>query len=261
MMMYKPLKQLVLATLVCLVFLVPLQSARAQSVAESQYRALLVQQIETLLAEVERLQSLINQRTGTVSVETPYFLPESAVITDAYTIQNIRSVNQVLNQEHRRYIERFYKLVPDEFDAKITEVVFFSDQNPQFDAFIEIIKPYRLQQWRVGFHNDLLRFSPSSKSITELMIHEFGHIVALESLSKNDTYLEAFTREFWSGNEVNGEFVSAYAETSETEDFSETFATFVTNGIHYDGAAVQKVDWFYEQSELVSLRQTIRRNI
>lgn len=76
--------------------------------------------------------------------------------------------------------------------------------------------------------------------------------------------LDEFSDEFWDGldefeSKYGDRFVSEYAMTDPAEDMAETFMVFVLND-RPSGSSIadEKIDFFYDYPELVSLRDAIR---
>lgn len=150
----------------------------------------------------------------------------------------------------------------------------------------------------------------------QTLIHEYAHVMSLndtqvevskfefnietrdysferfeisEGLSKADSYLNLYVREFWSTellkksdkNEMienetvkEGEvfdfyqgnqeqFVNDYAATNPVEDLAETWSFFVILDKQTDSSEVRfkKINFFYQFEELVRLRTSIRENL
>ena len=143
-------------------------------------------------------------------------------------------------------------------------------------------------------------FAPDYSYNTGVFIHEIGHLIANEHQIENDylsttyslgpwhtkldsplrTYLEQFWEgdvyQYWSDNNYASnlstlvqdrfpdQFVSTYAATNFTEDFAESFLTFVEEDSQplanqYPGS--DKVIWFWNQPEYVLARDQIRAKI
>ena len=143
-----------------------------------------------------------------------------------------------------------------------------------------------LAEWVMGYNIDEAENFPEEIVLT--LVHEYGHVLSLESSQMSDSdeascatyytgegcvapgsYLYAFYTEFWFGTETDAEgegrasdYISEYATTNIAEDFAETFMTFVLNDRPSSNTvADQKVKFFYNYPELVSLRDHIRANM
>lgn len=139
------------------------------------------------------------------------------------------------------------------------------------------------------------------KTYDETLVHEYGHLLTLnsgqmqatskgtyeneEGILSETSYLNRFYNKFWtaikddhaasvdaddtSGDQAyafyekyEDQFVSDYAATNPEEDIAETFRVFVF-GQADQGQAIKdkKVAWFYDQEDLVKLRANIRENL
>ena len=143
-------------------------------------------------------------------------------------------------------------------------------------------------------------FADDKKDLIHTMVHEFGHIVTLntaqverasgacprfeipEGCTKADSYLAAFEVLFWqkygahtpanygeSQDEVmqfyqgkEGAFVTEYAATNPVEDLAETWAHFVLRAKPSDvSEKSQKIRFLYNYPALVAERDRIRANL
>lgn len=143
-----------------------------------------------------------------------------------------------------------------------------------------------LVEWVMGYNIDEAENYPEEIVLT--LVHEYGHVLSLQASQMTgdseascatyytgegcvspDSYLAAFYNRFWPGTLTDAEgagrqsdYVSEYAMTNIAEDFAETFMTFVLNDRPTGNTgADQKVKFFYNYPELVSLRDHIRANM
>ncbi len=126
------------------------------------------------------------------------------------------------------------------------------------------------------------------------MIHEFAHLLTLrldqlpagseegicdtyyisDGCMYAESYLAVFGDIFWDGE--NGEeegtaeerfrpedYVTEYAATNSVEDIAESFAEFIVNPDKWQGETIadQKVQFFEEYQELVTLRDEVRAGL
>ena len=141
----------------------------------------------------------------------------------------------------------------------------------------------------------------NKETLTNTIIHEFGHILTLNSTQmdtynpisetynidagtlKKDSYLNLFYEKFWKDDIENPQkldstnkntnsiefflkfktkFVSDYAATNPAEDIAESFMTFVVKDKPTGKTiADDKVRFFYDFEELVKMRDEIRSNM
>jgi hypothetical protein len=150
-------------------------------------------------------------------------------------------------------------------------------------------------KWHVNVN---AAYIADKKDLIHTMVHEYGHIFSLngsqidgavqgacpqlelsEGCAKQDSYIQAFYNQFWreygdSAPQNDGEnqdevadfysqqpdaFVSEYAATNYTEDWAETWATFVTKAKPKGNALKdRKVSSLYQYPALVAERDRIR---
>jgi hypothetical protein len=172
--------------------------------------------------------------------------------------------------------------------------VFDDDQN---DSAASVWQSQEPGKWHVNVN---AAYANDSKDLLHTMIHEYGHIVSLnsnqvarvdgacprlelsEGCANDGAYIKLFKEKFWNsyGDSVpsnEGEdpdevadfyeqhkasFVTEYAASNFVEDFAESWAMFVINDkpTGQEGKD-QKVTFFYDQSQLVDMRNRIRTSI
>lgn len=142
-----------------------------------------------------------------------------------------------------------------------------------------------------------LATSDDYEQLVATLVHEYAHIITLdttqvdeqssacdsfqmdEGCARDDSYLYAFQERFWApyGDDApdadNGDrdvawdfyleheedFVSDYAATNVVEDIAESFMTFVLEDEPTgDGVVAQKLQFFWDEPELVAIRERIR---
>ena len=170
--------------------------------------------------------------------------------------------------------------------------------DPDNDSAASVWQSQTLGKWHVNVNGS---FKDDKKDIVHTMVHEYGHIVSLnstqikgdsdgacpylrlgEGCANQGSYINAFYDKYWSKyganapanegqdtNEVSAfynqrqlAFVSEYAATNYGEDWAESWATFVTTG-KPSGALKKdkKVLFFYGYAPLQSTRDRIRVQI
>jgi len=279
----------------CIATIYPQHVQAQESRDDERYRAYLLEIIELLqqqIIELTAAQAVTKQ--APVPPFTSFLLDDEDDVVEWYVQQN--GTFSIMNSTHREFINRFLKLTPDAFDDYVREAVIF-DGRHDFDAFVETVEPYQDDTWRFALHSDMFEYQSDSRSITELLVHEFAHIGSYDSIPGvaepatrrchdyyEDTgcppaasYLNAFTQEFWptrlldvladdetltseyTKTSLSESFVSDYAATSPAEDFAESFTEFVLTS-EPKGNLVKdnKVRSFYVYPELVSWRDEIR---
>lgn len=130
-------------------------------------------------------------------------------------------------------------------------------------------------------------FADDRKDLIHTMVHEYGHIVTLDTTQVDKTtgacpvltvpegcvkagsVLDGFHNSFWAGYGSTDEadysadrFVSEYAASNTVEDLAETFAYFVLRP-KPEGTAVkdQKIQKLYNFQNLVNIRDRIRATL
>lgn len=149
-------------------------------------------------------------------------------------------------------------------------------------------------KWNVGINFGTYGQDGQREDILTL-VHELMHIITLnndemntaggycatyesyDGCAQSDSYLWAFISAFWSDDDFDSaakdpdrfyeddssRFVTAYAATSVEEDIAESFAIFVVDQAptHATSEADEKVLFFYNYPELVSMRTDIRSGL
>lgn len=250
------MKKIILASLiVSQLILAPVASAQVTN--DVFVRAQLLQQISLLLEQIKSLQTQLAVQQNAHATLNSLVLSSNATIDSRYRVLTTDNFAGIQNEGRRQLVERFFKLLPEDFDNRFTEVVFFTDTQSDIDAFVETAPG--MTGWRVGFENTLASYGVYSEETTELLVHEIAHVIAYEKVG-NKTLLELFEEEFWENASYRNQYVSEYARENATEDFSESFMYFVYDA-NYNGIAKEKVQ-FFEQFELTrNYRSEIRSNI
>lgn len=267
--------------------------ASANTVASNEEKVVLLGQIERLLAEVVRLQALLEkQRQRSASLSYTGYVPYEAVFFNR-PFESIYLVEggQLLSTDNNSSVGRVDKQLFDFFSSvvgkdvvsnKVKEWRVFNDSTSDLGAFVELISG--TEDWIVGvnrynFSND----KQVKKSFANLFIHEYSHII----LFSNPVLNENFKSKFWttldyqhqviaeaasdakrfdilgSYFDINKDrFVSDYATLSPDEDMAETFVSFVLEPkpVGYT-VSERKILFFYEKNELIDLREKLRTNL
>ncbi|MDD3797072.1 MAG: M28 family peptidase [Lachnospiraceae bacterium] len=189
-------------------------------------------------------------------------------------------ISRVVPQEERiKYMDRF---------------VLFTDGISVITGFTSPAEPDNTSNTMWLDLNDLLdengEYRHYYKSVATV-IHEFGHVIGmnrdqLDVAANGDdsyslppyweaSYMAAFMTDFYPDQEMDDrhagenhiflehpdEYVSFYASDKTMEDFAESFKCFVMmNEQEGTSIAQQKVNFFYQYPELVSIREWIRGN-
>jgi hypothetical protein len=184
--------------------------------------------------------------------------------------------------------KHFAKLIPAERRTMISTFSLIYKSEQGYDGQVE----------RVDDKNDRweLRLKPGADADDFVVVHEFAHLLTLsqqqldqqvpekkcaphrfwEGCPRPNSFSDQFVRRFWTADLVRqaeadykkvdrrhpGWFVRDYAATNPGEDMADTFAEFVTTAKQPTGNRVvdQKINMFYADPAMVSLRAQIRAN-
>jgi len=279
--------------IIFLLFFVLITPAQAQAISPT-LRASLIQQLQVLIAQVTTLQSqlAILKEKEAESVRVP---PQKDIYpTDFYngkyeTVYSI-SGNQKLIPKitssvrpgDKALFETFVDLAGEDFiDTYLFEFRIFNDDDTQLGAFVQqkINGDWILAVNR--FDENLLN-THENDGLTELLLHEYAHIVFFEDTDIAEEFFSTFwdtslmrnhnrntgditdvnkrfnvNSEFY--NEYKSMFVSEYAASSPDEDLVESFTNFVlTDKPDGDTIAEKKVLFFYNYTQMKLLRLQLR---
>lgn len=223
----RTIQKILIASL--LIFLSPTVS-QAQTtyptvVIDEAYRQ---QLIELLLQQIAVLQAELDARSGvSVSNSNTRNFDSLLLPNDKYVVALYKTGGEVVrirNQDHQEIFNRFLSLVPDQYDDYFHEFLVFDNDDIEFDAFVETIPPYEPHEWRLGLSESVINdVDSNSPEMSELLIHEFGHIVSYETIPgvadpridrcheyfdrfgcpEQNTYLYAFYKQFWSRDDLD----------------------------------------------------------
>lgn len=170
------------------------------------------------------------------------------------------------------------KIIPIEFRAKIDELLIYHGASTNTSGFVDPTLN-NLSSWQLAIAIDYAYRKPFNVDggVTFTIIHEFGHILTLNSeqisagiIEKNcegyfvsngctnaNSHLQRFYHAYWQDiseefitldktpearslfySKYKDRFVSPYAATGPIEDIAEVFATFVTETQMPDGTSV-----------------------
>lgn len=134
-------------------------------------------------------------------------------------------------------------------------------------AHILTLGPSQMRYYPVSSNESVLeRFSENcvTNLLQEWCLHEDAYLDDFIDIFWNDTeYLEKVRNEeisAYQGNELD--YITEYAATNPGEDIAESFTYFVLNGKKdSETVAEQKLNFFYNYSELETLRKQIRSRL
>lgn len=265
-----------------------LAKTKTSDKVEARQQLVLLQEINRLLLEVQRLQLLLRQRT-TLIPEQPY---QSVFFDRPYeAIYFVDGINlrPVTKSGFVRPIDyELFKLLKETIGEqavkeKVSEWRVFYDDVEDLGGFVELITG--TEDWVFGVNRAQFetKDSNSTRSFANLFIHEYAHIL----LFNQPEFTKGFAEQFWSVEdkrhqayvaqvsekrrfpvlieyfEANSErFVSDYATLSPDEDLAESFVAFVREEKPKgDTLRSEKINSFYNVPELVSERSLLRKNL
>ena len=190
--------------------------------------------------------------------------------------------------------EFFVGFMPQSQRELIAEFVIFTDGTDNVVAAADLVSEAP-EGWSIEI--DIADASDRAE-LTYNLLHEYAHVLTLngtqfapdgggdatyqseEEWTTGDSYLNLFYQQFWADiysewelaydedyldefyEEHTDEFLTDYAATEPEEDIAESWLYFVISERPEEGSiAQQKIDFFYDFPELVSLREQIRDNL
>lgn len=209
-----------------------------------------------------------------------------------YTIQSDLSLAPKPNIANQALWDLFRKVAGDtDIKQYLQTFEVFKDGNN--DSAASVWASQTPGKWHMNVN---AAFADDSKDLIHTMVHEYGHIVTLnstqtsgvsgacptyaipEGCTRADSYINQFQRHFWAkyGQDIpaNGagqdevqsfydayksDFVTDYAATNPGEDIAESWAFFVLRAKPVGNTVSdQKVQFFYGYPHLTQLREQIR---
>jgi len=265
-------------------------SVQAQTISSEQNRLVLLQQIERLLTEVRRLQSILAERTG---VPYAYYTPYNSVFfplrfESIYLVQNgqlfLTDKFKGEKPADMQLFDLFTAIVgKGAVEEHVREWRVFENKSNDLGAFVELMAG--TDDWIVGVNRE--NFSQADtqtiKAFANLFVHEYAHIVLFDKKDMTTKFASSFwtsadtrhanlvaqasernrftvLRRYFDDN--NTRFVSDYATLSPDEDMAETFVSFVREP-KPAGATLRdrKILFYYEYKDFVDLRTELRANL
>jgi hypothetical protein len=203
--------------------------------------------------------------------------------------------------KYKKIWNRILTIFPDEYEYLLgTYQVTTEVGNEDYMAYVEPHETNNTWTLNIDINYFLDQRGHFSEDANETIIHEFAHILTLNHAQidntltsntfenedgkfKDQSYLNQFYQQFWKGMEQEynqyleddyefghynyyddnpNDFVSDYAATNIAEDIAESFMIFIIEEKPSSNQVKdQKVRFFYQFSELVKMRNDIRKNI
>jgi hypothetical protein len=211
---------------------------------------------------------------------------------EVYTVLEDGSLDPLASGTAAHVWETFERVVTPDFAAE-TIAQFRVGDEPDSDTLAYVYQDRDPSLWVLAAN---LATIEDDGLLISTLVHEFAHILTLgpeqfdpkvascdtleldEGCAFEDSLLYEFERRFWAGYDDAPEpgnadadlawefyegheddFVSDYAATNVVEDIAESFMTFVLEDQpEGDTVVAQKLDFFWEQPDLVALRERIR---
>ncbi len=189
--------------------------------------------------------------------------------------------------EYRKIWDEIRAISPDYISDKYIEEFQIFD-NGKDDTLAFVHDDNRNGKWTIAV-NIAGRKSSSERERKATIIHELGHILALnisqinpdikeancktymisEGCANTNSYVYSFKKTFWKNSDkeqeyIESKFVTEYAASEPLEDLAESFAFFVLGkGQTVLGESVrdQKIKMFYNYPELVQIREEMRKSL
>ena len=276
---------------IIILFLIARPTYAQSSSVTPELRVVLLAQLQSLLIQVAQLQQQLADRHAAAKIitysqeglyPTDYF---SGTYESAYAVQGT-SINPIITSAVRTgdqvLFDTFRELAGDAFvQEHLSEFRIFTNKETQLGAFVQ----QKMDgSWILGinrFDKELLT-SSTQKGMTDILLHEYAHILFFE---EGDIATD-FEEEFWSNalmkqhtkdtgslTNVNTRiqansvfykkyqslFISEYAASTMDEDLVESFTYFVMeNKPTGSTEAIKKVLFFYRNDQMVKLRKALR---
>ena len=204
-----------------------------------------------------------------------------------YTVTNSQSLFPAPSADDQKLWDLFTLVASKATIAERLETFeVFSDESN--DSAASVWESGNAGKWHMNVN---AAFASDRKDMIHTMVHEFGHIVTLNSTQvekttgtcpvieisegcvRPGTAIEAFNAKFWAkyGGDTSSDssapysddaFVTEYAASNMVEDLAETFAFFVLRPTPTGSSEKdQKIQFMYSRPELVTLRNRIRASL
>ena len=179
-------------------------------------RAVLLQTIQTLLAQIEVLEQMLADRVKGTDSSRNLLDDFEATITHNYTIADQLVLPSSAPDQHEDYVDQLRVILPPRYRSHIDQFIVFRDHPRDLAAFVAVESDGRQTQWVYGVSAEEIKESPTSALSAELMVHEFAHIFTLDQVISSQaplgscheyfddsscfpqgSYLAAFISEFW----------------------------------------------------------------
>ncbi|MBP9667487.1 hypothetical protein KBD87_01600, partial [Candidatus Saccharibacteria bacterium] len=214
-----------------------------------------------------------------------------------YTVSTTGQLLPTPTEHDQQLWDLFVRIASiDTINERLASFEIFNDASNDSAASVWQSESNR-EKWHMNVN---AAFEDDQKDLIHTMVHEYGHIVSLntsqvrttqgscprlelpEGCTKQGSYIDSFNQKFWAQYGTNApedygsdqgqvdafynaspdSFVTEYAATNMVEDFAESWAYFVLRSKPSDDSEKsQKIRFMYEFKELVRERDRIRTQI
>lgn len=200
----------------------------AQTDYSVEQRAAVQELIEKLFEQIAVLQKQLDAIKATKIVSVVDTTARRYETVAAYPVSSVSDVDLIVSAPYRNYFTRVLEVFPKLYEDRIAEFVIFVGGEHKADSYVETI-PGKPKKWVYGVSEGVIGDSNSAVD-TELVIHEFGHILSYDQIvgmpqPANSTctgyfkssgcplessYLRNFSERFWTvGDLVRAEGVAS----------------------------------------------------
>lgn len=205
-----------------------------------------------------------------------------------WTIEEDR---ETLKDSIKSIFEVYTDVLPEKYLKPHLSNLYLYTGQTRVQGFVNKEGVTNTSKWIMGLNDFGFRAAPTRgyRFTIYVMIHEFFHIQSLragqldssvqdcntqryyEGCAKENAYIYQFYKKFWKGKsrptnssefseEDRKNFVTRYSRTNHVEDLAESFTYFVFQDKPESDQSVrdQKVLFFYDYSDMISLRSAIR---
>ena len=224
-----------------------------------------------------------------LSEEIKEYEENSEIIYQIEEGEKIIVISGSENEECAKIKKWLAAISPNKFSDKYLNRFILYTKDEDTEAFA-IKSETQKNKWDIYVNLNAAK-EIDEKQMVFTLVHEFAHIITLNSSQVNnkscdyfiqemcinsEAYLISFYNKYWKNkfdefavnSDVNYEkkptaFVTEYAATSPTEDIAESFVNFVfeEKPKPQKTVAEQKINFFYSYPELVRIRKSIRSEL
>lgn len=243
------------------------------------------EKIDAALRELEAAYGGYDGALHGEHADTQDIVEVTEVLYEVQTGENFVVVQGEENEQHKEIRTWVAAIIPDNLsDTYLDTLGIFYDEEGGEGAFVADLPN---EKWEMFVNRDLFR--DGEYDMVFVIVHEFAHILTLnsgqldpsiqkdscdafhtyEGCAREHAYIDEFYERFWEDKGLGDfdrapytpeEFVTDYAAENIGEDIAESFTAFILRP-RPEGSTVadQKVLFFYEYPELVTMRADMRK--